>query len=163
VRYVLAAAGLAAVYALTLASLRPLDLATGLLVAAALLAGARRFVFAPEPEPVRGVLRRIAALPRFFAGVVAEVTRGTIEVALVVLGRRTLDCPGIVAIPIEERTPMGVAVAALAYTLSPGDVLIDVDEDEHLMLVHVLDASDPDAVRRRHRDFYERWQRRAFP
>lgn len=162
-RYVLAAPGLTAVYALTLASLRPLDLAMGLLVSAALLAVTRRFVFAARPEPVPGVARRIAALPRFFAGVVAEVTHGTIEVALVVLGRRTLDCPGIVAVPIEERTPVGVAVSALAYTLSPGDVLIDVDEEEHVMLVHVLDASDPDAVRMRHRDFYERWQRRAFP
>jgi len=84
-------------------------------------------------------------------------------VALVVLGRRPLDCPGIVAIPIEERTPIGVAVAALAFTLSPGDVLIDVDEEEQVMLIHVLDASDPEAVRARHRNFYERWQRRAFP
>jgi multisubunit Na+/H+ antiporter MnhE subunit len=163
VRYVLALAGLTAVYAMTLASVGPLDLATGLVVSAAMLAVARRFVFAAEPQPARDVLRRIAALPRFFAGVVVEVARGTIEVALVVLGRRTLDCPGIVAIPIEERTPVGVAVAALAYTLSPGDVLIDVDEEEELMLIHVLDASDPDAVRARHRSFYERWQSRAFP
>jgi len=163
VRYVLVLVGLTAVYALALASVGPLDLATGLLVSAAMLAVARRFVFAAEPQPARDVLRRIAALPRFFAGVVGEVARGTIEVALVVLGRRTLDCPGIVAIPIEERTPAGVAVAALAYTLSPGDVLIDVDEERGLMLIHVLDARDPDAVRARHRRFYERWQRRAFP
>ncbi|HEV2771263.1 MAG TPA: Na+/H+ antiporter subunit E [Thermoleophilaceae bacterium] len=162
-RYVLTLAGLTAVYALTLASLHPLDLATGLLVSAALLAVGRRFVFAAQPEPAREVLRRIAALPRFFAGVVAEVASGTLEVALVVLGRRPLDCPGIVAIPIEERTPIGVAVAALAFTLSPGDVLIDVDEEEQVMLIHVLDASDPEAVRARHRSFYERWQRRAFP
>lgn len=162
-RYVLVLVGLTAVYALALASLRPLDLVTGLLVSAALLAITRRFVLAAEPEPARDVLRRIAALPRFFAGVVAEVARGTIEVALVVLGHRGLDCPGIVAVPIEERTPVGVAVSALAYTLSPGDVLIDVDEEKQVMLVHVLDASDPDAVRARHRSFYERWQRRAFP
>ncbi|MDQ4072181.1 MAG: Na+/H+ antiporter subunit E [Actinomycetota bacterium] len=162
-RYVLTLAGLTAVYAVTLASLRPLDLAMGLFISAALLAVAHRFVFADEPEPAPEVLRRIAALPRFFAGVIAEVASGTIEVALVVLGRRRLDCPGIVAVPIEERTPIGVAVAALAFTLSPGDVLIDVDEEEQVMLIHVLDASDPDAVRARHRSFYERWQRRAFP
>ena len=163
VRYVLALAGLTAVYALTLGSVRPLDLAMGVLVSAALLAVSRRFVFAAAPEPAGDVLRRIAALPRFIAGVVAEVARGTLEVALVVLGRRSLECPGIVAIPIEERSAVGVAVAALAFTLSPGDVLIDVDEEERLMLVHVLDASDPEAVRARHRSFYERWQRRAFP
>ena len=163
VRHLLALAGLTAVYALTLGSARTLDLVTGLLVSGALLAVARRFVFAADPEPAGDVLRRIAALPRFFAGVVTEVARGTLEVALVVLGRRSLECPGIVAIPIEERSPVGVAVAALAFTLSPGDVLIDVDEEEALMLVHVLDASDPEAVRARHRSFYERWQRRAFP
>jgi multisubunit Na+/H+ antiporter MnhE subunit len=31
------------------------------------------------------------------------------------------------------------------------------------MLVHVLDASDPDAVRRHHDRFYERYQRMVFP
>jgi hypothetical protein len=31
------------------------------------------------------------------------------------------------------------------------------------MLFHVLDASDPDAVRRRYEDFYRRYQRSVFP
>jgi hypothetical protein len=29
--------------------------------------------------------------------------------------------------------------------------------------VHVLDASDPEAIRARHHDAYERRQRRVFP
>jgi multicomponent Na+:H+ antiporter subunit E len=31
------------------------------------------------------------------------------------------------------------------------------------MLLHVLDAADPDAVRRHHAAFYERHQRSVFP
>jgi hypothetical protein len=31
------------------------------------------------------------------------------------------------------------------------------------MLLHVLDARDPEAVRRRLDAFYERWQRPVFP
>ncbi|MBA3420807.1 MAG: Na+/H+ antiporter subunit E [Thermoleophilaceae bacterium] len=162
-RYLLALGGLTVVYALTLGSVRPLDVALGLLVSAALLAVSRRFVFPAEPGPALEVLRRLAAVPRLLAGVVAEVAGGTVEVALVVLGRRPLDCPGVVAIPIGEQTAVGVAVSALAHTLSPGAILIDVDEERGVMLLHVLDAKDPDAVREHHRRFYERWQRRAFP
>lgn len=162
-RYLLALAGLTLVYALTLGSVRPLDLALGLLVAAVLLAVTRRFVFPTEPGPALDALGRLAAVPRFLAGVIALVASGTVEVALAVLGHRPLECPGVVAIPFGERTPFGVAVSAFADTLSPGAVLIDVDEERRVMLVHVLDARDPDDVRERHQRFYERWQRRAFP
>ncbi len=31
------------------------------------------------------------------------------------------------------------------------------------MLMHVLDATDPDAVRARHDEFYDRYQRAVFP
>jgi hypothetical protein len=31
------------------------------------------------------------------------------------------------------------------------------------MLLHVIDASDPDEVRRRHQVFYDRFQRKVFP
>ena len=31
------------------------------------------------------------------------------------------------------------------------------------MYLHVLDASDPDAIRAAHADLYERYQRKVFP
>ena len=67
------------------------------------------------------------------------------------------------AIPVGDRTQTGVAVSALVATLSPGEVLVDVDRERGAMLIHVIDAGDPEATRRRHEDFYQRYQRRVFP
>lgn len=76
---------------------------------------------------------------------------------------RPLPQTGFVTVPIEERTPLGVAVCGLVTTLSPGSVLVEVDEERGVMLFHVLDASDPEAVRAQQREFYERYQRHVFP
>ena len=154
---------LCAVYALTLASADPLDLLAGLLLGAVLLAALRP----PVPQGSGGhgppFARRVAAFPLFALGLLADIARGTWDVALRVVHLRPVDHPGIVRIPIGDRTPLGVAVSALATTLSPGSVFIDVDEAAGVMLLHVIDASDPDQVRATHLRFYERYQRRVFP
>ena len=154
---------LCAVYALTLASADPLDLLAGLLLGVVLLAALR------PPAPPEGAAhgpsfpRRVVAFPVFVLGLLADIARGTWDVALRVVHLRAVDHPGIVRIPIGDRTPLGVAVSALATTLSPGSVFIDLDEAAGVMLLHVIDASDPDEVRAGHLRFYERYQRRVFP
>lgn len=163
IAWLLQVTGLVAVYLLTLGSLHPLDLALGAVLAVALLHTLRGFR-GPAAEGAGGsVLGRMAAFPVFAAAVVADIVRGTVEVSLVVLGRRPLVAPGIVEVPIGERTPAGVAVSALATTLSPGAVLMDVDWERRVMILHVLDASDPEAVRAEHQRLYERRQRAVFP
>ncbi len=162
-RIVLTVVALCAVYALTLASAHPLDLAAGAVVAGLVLVALRRFVLADQPPPARVLAGRMIRFPRFAGAVLVEVVRGTWTVALVVTGLRRLARPGIVAVPIGDRTPAGVAVSALAVTLSPGEVFVDVDWSRGLMLLHVIDAADADAVRRHHALFYDRYQRGVFP
>lgn len=157
------AVALAAVYALTLASADPVDLATGVLLGAVLATVLRaRLRLEPEGARVRPA-SRVARFPLFAAAVLAEAAGGTWDVALRVLGLRDVDRPGVVRVPIGDRSERGVAVSALAATLSPGSVLIDVDWARGDMLMHVIDASDPDAVRDRMQRFYDRYQRRVFP
>ncbi len=151
------------VYALALASFHPADLATGALVAGAVLFACRRLVFAGGGRREGSRAARIVRFPRFAVAVVREILVGTWQVALVVTGLRPLSRPGIVAVPIGERSDTGIAVSALAMNLSPGEVLVDVDHDRGVMLVHVLDASDPDLVRSRYDTFYRRHQRGVFP
>lgn len=158
-RALLALATLTMVYLLALASTRLADVACGVLVASGALAVARR---APG-NPRTGALDSLPALFPFLAAVLVEVVKGTWEVALVVLGLRRLRQPGVVEIPLGERTELGTVASAVARTLSPGEVLIDIDGERGVYLVHALDASDPDAVRAQHRRLYERWQKRAFP
>jgi multicomponent Na+:H+ antiporter subunit E len=164
VNRVLAALLLTAVYALTLASFAPWDLLAGLLISAALLLATRRLRLqdsggcAPPP-----LWRRVVGFPVLCLAVLRDITVGTWHVALVVTGLRPLREPGIVAIPVGDRTAAGVAASALLVTLSPGEVFVDVDHERQVMLLQVIDASDPDAVRERHEAFYRRYQRGVFP
>lgn len=149
------------VYAMVLASFHPLDLLFGAALSGALLYVFRAFVFGGAPDPLPGGLGRCAAFLPFAWAIARDVVKGTWEVALVVLHFRPLVSPGIVKVPIGERTPTGVAVSALVTTLSPGAFLIEANEE--FMLIHFLDAADPDAVREKQEDFYQRYQRKVFP
>lgn len=159
----LAAVLLAAAYVLTLGSLHPLDVAAAFAIAVAILYGLRRFLLPGPALEAHELAGRALHLPGFVLVVLREIVVGTWDVALIVIGVRPLARPGIVAIPVGERSPTGVAVTALAITLSPGEVLVDVDRERGLMLVHAIDASDPDGMRERYARIYERWQRPVFP
>ncbi len=159
----LPAALLVFVYVLALASIEPWDVAIGAVLAAAVLTWARRALFTGGTVGTRCLLRRAALFPFFALAVAREVVVGTWQVALVVVGVRPLARPGIVAVPIGDRTASGVSALGLALTLSPGEVLVDIDWRRRVMLVHVIDASDPAAVRARHERFYSRYQRAVFP
>ena len=154
---------LCAVYTLTLASAHPLDLLAGVLLGAALVAGLRERIPRGGGPGAPSPLARIAAFPLFAFGLLADVARGTWDVALRVVHLRPVEHPGIVRVPIGDRTPLGVAVSSLVTTLSPGAFLVDVNEADRTMLIHVLDASDPDMIRDEHEAFYQRYQRHVFP
>jgi multicomponent Na+:H+ antiporter subunit E len=161
-RFLTALAALVLIYLLVLASIDPWDAFLGALLGSVLLVGTRDYVFNGRPTPIPELARILAFVP-FAAATVWDILRGTWRVALVVLHLRPLRHPGVVAVPIGERTPLGVAVSSLVTTLSPGAFLVDVDEADRTMLIHVLDATDPDAIRDEHEAFYQRYQRHVFP
>lgn len=149
-------------YALVLGSFAPADLAMGVVISGALMYGTRRFTFGEEPASPN-ILSRFLYFWPFLVAEIWNIITGTWEVALVTLHIKPLVSPGIVAVPIGERTPAGVAVSAMATTLSPGTFLVDVDWERGVMLIHAIDASDPDEVREDHQEFYRKWQSKVFP
>ena len=153
---------LTGVYLLSLGSLDPLDAAEGLVLATVLSLGLRGRLERPQGAGP-SLVGRIAAFPLLVGGLLIDVLRGTWDVTLRVLGLRPVECPGIVLVPIGERTELGMAVTGLLAGLSPGSMLVEVDSDRRAMLFHVIDASDPDAVRDHLDRFYRRYQRRVFP
>jgi multisubunit Na+/H+ antiporter MnhE subunit len=168
-RYVVAVLTLTLVYALALASFHPWDLLFGAGLSAALLFASRRFVFAAEgtaPRPDgRGLtlLGRVVAFVPFAAVVFRNIMVGNWEVTLVTLGLRPLVRPGIVTVPVGDRTPTGVAVWAVVTGLPPGSFFVDVERERGVVLIHVLDARDPEAYREQQEDFYRRYQSKVFP
>ncbi len=150
------------VYLLVLGSFHPWDIAMGTVISGILLYATRRFTFREKPASPNFFSRLLHFWP-FAVAEIWNIVQGTWQVALITLHIRPLTCPGIVAVPIGDRTLTGVAVSALASTLSPGTFLVDVDWEAGVMLIHAIDASDPEEVRRDHQEFYERWQRKVFP
>ena len=107
--WVLAVVLLAATYALTLASADPVDLLTGLVLAAVLMLPCA--VGFPRRES--GIRRPCSfeSWPfRCCGALLVDMTKGTWDVSLRVLHLRPLQSPGIVVVPVGDRSPRGVAV-----------------------------------------------------
>ncbi len=162
-RWVIAALACGAIFVAVLGSTDPVDLAIGVVLGAAVLYAARHMIFDPEPPEFPPLTRRVVAAVPWLLAVAREVVRGVVQVSRASLLRRDLPRAGVIAVPIGERTTTGLGMSALTATLSPGEVLVDVDFDRGVMYLHVLDASDPDAVRASHQQIYERHQRRVIP
>lgn len=162
-RAVRIAVALGTLYALTLVSTDPEDLAIGVAVGLLLVTGLGTRLRLEPKGAMPPLVQRALWFPPFAAAILVDVVRGTWDVAIRVVHLRPLVRPGIVRVPIGERSERGVAVAALVTTLSPGTVLVDVDWSRGDLLVHAIDASEPDALRAGMQRFYDRYQRRVFP
>ena len=68
----------------------------------------------------------------------------------------------LVSIPLDLRTPEAITVLAGTITMTPGTVSSDVAADGRSLLVHCLDAPDPDAVRDEIKQRYERRLKEIF-
>ncbi|MGP1675479.1 MAG: Na+/H+ antiporter subunit E, partial [Candidatus Limnocylindrales bacterium] len=98
-----------------------------------------------------------------FAGMLIETARemvvGSWRVVRFCLGAQA--SPGFVEIPRNGRSRESVALWGVLTGEAPDEVPVDVDEERDVLIVHLVDVGDPDAVRTRHQRAYERWQRRV--
>ena len=88
-----------------------------------------------------------------------EMARGSWRTARFCL--RGGGSPGFVEIPRAGRSRHAVALWGVLTGEAPDEVPVDVDEERDVLIVHLVDASDPDAVRERHRRAYEGAQRKV--
>lgn len=163
VEVALAAALCLIVWSLTLGSASAPDLLLGLAIVLLVLLGLRRDLFTGQPPRPAQLARRTAAFVPFLLAVAWEVAVGTWRVALVVVGLRRSVVSGVILVPMEERSDIGVAVTGLVISLTPGETLLDVDWQQRVMLVHALEVDDPEELRRSQRRLFERFQRPVFP
>ena len=132
----------------------PLTAATALL--AVIVGWLVPFVMpALRPEAVR--VRAPGVILRLTGHVLVDVVRSNIDVAKVILGlRRGTRRTGFVSIPLDLRSPYGLAVLSIILTATPGTLWIQYDSNTGRLLLHVLDLVDGDAWVRRVKDRYER-------
>jgi multisubunit Na+/H+ antiporter MnhE subunit len=151
-------AALTAVFCLTVASNAWQDIVLGLVISTGLVfAFGRRLL--PRPLPDNGyVLHIIIYLPVFLWMLFVDVVKGTLQVASIVIGLRPLEHPGIVRVPLGNHTQNSIGMVGLLVTISPGSFLVDVNRDENVMLVHYIDASNPEQCRADLEKYYRLWE-----
>lgn len=77
----------------------------------------------------------------YIAVVAWDVIRGGISTARIVLDPRLPLNPGIIAIPSGSKSELGTALSAHAITLSPGELVVAIDDDG-VMYTHCLNVDD---------------------
>lgn len=145
------------VYLLVMTSTKPADAAAGFLLGLVLAVALRPRL--PGRSAATPSLKGLVALGQVLAATTAEMARGSWRTARFCL--RGVGEPGFVEIPRGERSRHSVALWGLLTGEAPDEVPVEVDEARDVLIVHLVDASDPDAVRERHLHAYERGQRKV--
>jgi multisubunit Na+/H+ antiporter MnhE subunit len=107
-------------------------------------------------------LRRLVGVPALVGGTLVDVAVSTWRTALWCLNPRRTR-PGLVTVPIPACGAPSAAAWGVRVGITPDTVVVELDEERGRMVLHVLDALDPDAVRAEQLRSYERRQRRVFP
>lgn len=152
---------LTTIYLLVLTSLHPGDILTGLVLSTLVVVAATR-VSSSRPASGPPLLRRLAGVPALIGGTIVDLAKGTWDTAACLVGRG-LPHGGLVEVPIPPSGPATAAAWGIRVGFVPDTVVVQIDEQRGTMLLHVLDARDPDAVIAAQTDSYERRQRRVFP
>ncbi len=131
------------VYLMLTANITLPNLVLGLLVAGGIT------LLMPKDAPM---LFRIDRLPRFlWTGmqyafvVIKDVVLGGISTARLVLDPKLPLKSGIIAIPTGSKSELGTAFSAHAITLSPGELVIEMDSDG-MIYTHCLDVESTAAA-----------------
>ncbi len=113
--------------------------------------------------PDRPTLQKPFKMFSYALIVIWDIILANIGVARIVLFKSNDSMsPNWVTIPLDLRTPEAIAMLAGTITLTPGTVSADLSDQGHALLVHALDAPDPDAVRDEIKDRYERRLKEIF-
>lgn len=130
-----------------------------LLLGAALAVAGSGTLAALELPPLH--LRRLLSVPGLLRDILMEVVRSNNAVARIILqpGRAPNRRSGFVRVPLDMRSPYGLAALACILTATPGTVWVEYDSSDGTMLLHVLDLIDEEAWVRIVKD---RWERRLM-
>lgn len=113
--------------------------------------------------PDRPRIKNVWAAVEFMLIVLLDIVRSNITVARIVLFKPNSALrPAWICIPLDVRSPEAITILAGTITMTPGTVTSDMSQDGRMLLVHCLDAPDPDAVRDAIKSRYESRLMRIF-
>ena len=112
------------------------------------------------PETVRAY--RPLTLLRFVATVLYDILVANLMVARLILGRPERLRPVFVVVPLALKSDLAISLLANAICLTPGTVSARLAPDRRHLLVHALDAADPDQLAATLKRRYEAPLREVF-
>lgn len=94
-------------------------------------------------HPAKPRLRRWDLLFKLAAIVFYDIVRSNIAVAGIILhGGKKAGRSSFMAIPLDLRDPMGLAILAVIITGTPGTAWIDYNSARNILILHVFDLID---------------------
>jgi multicomponent K+:H+ antiporter subunit E len=113
--------------------------------------------------PDRPRLKNPVMIVEFILVVLWDIVVANVVVAKTILFTRNADMrPTWITIPLDLHSPEAITVLAGTITMTPGTVSSDIAADGRSLLVHCLNAADPDAVRDEIKQRYERRLKEIF-
>lgn len=85
-----------------------------------------------------------------------ELVISSIRVAREVVTVRTYSRPGILAIPLDVRSDLGITLLANLISLTPGSLSLEVSPDRRILYVHVMFIDDAETERANIKNNFER-------
>ncbi|MBJ3763237.1 Na+/H+ antiporter subunit E [Maribius pontilimi] len=113
--------------------------------------------------PDRPRIPRPLRLVSYILVVLWDILVANVQVAMIVLFKPNADMKSNwVTIPLDLKSPEAISILAGTITLTPGTVSADLSDDGVALLVHALDAPDPEATGNQIKDRYERRLKEIF-
>jgi multicomponent K+:H+ antiporter subunit E len=98
-----------------------------------------------RPLPVR--IRRPGTVLRLALTVMADTVESNFAVLrFLLLPRLRRHPPAFVPIPLQLRDPNALAVLAMIVCITPGTAWAELSRDRSILLLHVLEVDDPQAI-----------------
>ena len=132
------------------------SLSPGHLLLALLLALGLPVLF-KELRPQKVRVRHLGTVLRLCWTVVVDTTQSNIAVLrFLLLPRTRRHSADFVSIPLELRDPNGLAVLAMIVCITPGTVWAELSRDRSMLMLHVLEVHDREAIVQHVQTRYER-------
>jgi multicomponent Na+:H+ antiporter subunit E len=125
------------IYLALTSNLEPLNLLTGGIVGVVVLTLIRPPLESMSP---RNYPSSILGAGRYILILIYDLILSGIQIARLVLTPSLPIKPGIINIPSQCQSDLGAALSAHAITLTPGELVVEMDTDRN-MYTHVLDAT----------------------
>jgi multisubunit Na+/H+ antiporter MnhE subunit len=155
---ILVIAALTGLFMATLAEFSWQNAVIGAIASSTLVLVYYRWIFPRKLPQAEFVIHVLLRVPLFLWYLTIDILKGTWVVVVYVVGIRKLDHPGIVKIPFGNHSDEAVGLVGHLVTVSPGSFLVDVDWEDRTMLVHYMDASNPEQLRADVEKYYRLWE-----